>query len=840
MYPIKLEIGGGEMKEIDGAKTQEKPYQTLLSKEAYRSLFNNHPDIVLILGADGVIREINRISLGYELADLKKSFFAFIHPDETEKALTYVEQSFEGETTNFQLTLLHKNGTDVYCEVTLIPININGQINGLYGIIKDISKLKIQEELVKKIESNLNAAQRIARIGSWDYDVIENEAFWSKQMYHIIGIDFLDDFVPSIETVVEFVHPDDKEVVLKKVTDAIRTGQSYENIYRIIVRNNEVRYILETIDAILDENKKTIRLIGTWQDITEKKEAELRLEESQIQFQTIADNLDVSIWSVEMKTNKVVFASKGLETMYGVEREEFYNNPFFWKRFIHPDDLPKVEKKQLELFEGKIISHEYRLIDANGGIKSILDTTIPVFNLNGELVRLDGIMKDISEQKRQAAKYEHMANHDYLTGLANRRYYEMKFRELLKEAKASNQKFAVFYLDLDRFNHINDTYGHEAGDQLLQLVSKRLKEQLGKSDVLARMGGDEFTFYLRDITSIEESTEIARKIIHAFERPFTIGGYKIYVSTSIGISHYPEDGEDIHDLLKRADYALYEAKKVGRNNWQVFTCQMENKKHKNQQLDSELRKALENNELFIEYQPKVDMRDVRIVGAEALVRWHHPIHGRMSPAEFIPVAEEFGLSVQIGEWVIRNVCRQFKKWKSDGIPVVPVSVNISPNSIFLPNFVKKTLEIFEEEGVEPSLFEFEFTEQSIILGEANTIKIIRELKDAGIKIALDDFGTGYSSLRYLKDYDIDCLKIDKSFIDKMINDRKSEAILKGLLSMANDMGIAIVAEGVETTSQLDFLVKRNCNYIQGYIFSGPVRSDEFCKMLQSPLFSYKN
>ncbi len=438
----------------------------------------------------------------------------------------------------------------------------------------------------------------------------------------------------------------------------------------------------------------------------------------------------------------------------------------------------------------------------------------------------------MTEEKKHQETLDFIANHDYLTKLPNRTCFDRKLNDHISGAVAEGGQFAVFYLDLDRLNSINETLGYHIGDQLLAAFSNRLLQNLPEDTFLARIGGDEFALCIEAIEEVEDALPIARRIIKEMQRPFYIDDYELFITASIGISYYPFDGDDPLTLLKNANQALKRVKEKGNNDWQIYSSSMNIESFKMYQLERDLRKALINEEFYLVYQPKVNTETGRIEGAEALIRWKHPEWGVVSPGEFIPLAEESGAVLAMGDWVLQEVCATLSGWIRERLPVVPISVNISPKRLLRSDFVQQVKEIITAAGISPSLIEFELTEYVVIQNTEMTKKVISHLKSFGIRFALDDFGTGYSSLSYLMDLDIDTLKIDKSFIDGIGLNKANEGIIKGTLFLANELGIRTVAEGVEEHNQVSFLLQQGCPQIQGYYFSKPVETVEFKKQLR--------
>ncbi|HUJ16055.1 MAG TPA: EAL domain-containing protein [Thermoanaerobaculia bacterium] len=430
------------------------------------------------------------------------------------------------------------------------------------------------------------------------------------------------------------------------------------------------------------------------------------------------------------------------------------------------------------------------------------------------------------EDEREASELatiemEHLAYHDALTGMPNRPLYMDRLIVALAQAARSNQKLAVFFLDLDRFKDINDSLGHSIGDGLLKAVAERIRRCVREGDTVARFGGDEFTLLIPRIDHVEDAAKIAQKILETLKIPFSISDHELFVTTSIGISIFPSDGSDPETLVRNADSAMYRAKDQGRDNYQLYAPAMNARALERLALENMLRKALSHRELVVFYQPVADIRTKSIVGVEALIRWQHPEMGLVSPAHFISVAEASGLIIPIGEFVLRTACKQTKLWQKRIDPDFTVAVNLSARQFAQANLPEEIAEVLEETGLAPHSLEIEITESNAMQNAENTIYTLRELKALGVRIAMDDFGTGYSSLNYLKKFPIDTLKLDQSFVRDITTDPSDAAIATAIIAMAHSLDLRVIGEGVETEEQFGFLQKQKCDYIQGYLFSPP-------------------
>ena len=460
-----------------------------------------------------------------------------------------------------------------------------------------------------------------------------------------------------------------------------------------------------------------------------------------------------------------------------------------------------------------------------------------------------GLVRDISERKRTEEQIRRLAYCDSLTGIPNRQaFLETLERELLR-SKEHDKKFAVLFMDLDAFKRVNDTLGHDVGDHLLKIVSERLRETIRPSDLvlraelefddaagaggsnLARLGGDEFTILIPDLERVEDALNVAHRVKEAMRRPFMIEAHEIFVTASIGISLYPEDGEDCNSLLKYADTAMYHAKNCGKNNAKLYSSSLTMEIMSHVKMEVGLRKALQNNELYLLYQPQIDVPSTQIVGVEALVRWRHPERGVISPTEFIPLAEETGLIVPIGEWVLRTACNQAKAWQRGGQQAIRMAVNLSAKQFKDENLMQIVLSALADTGLDARLLELELTEGTLMDDALATMVTLEQLRGIGVYLSIDDFGTGYSSMNYLKRFDVRALKIDRSFIAGLPQDAENAAITRAIIAMAHGLKMVVVAEGVETDEQLLMLEEYGCDMAQGYFLGHPSPHDAITAML---------
>jgi diguanylate cyclase (GGDEF)-like protein/PAS domain S-box-containing protein len=500
-----------------------------------------------------------------------------------------------------------------------------------------------------------------------------------------------------------------------------------------------------------------------------------------------------------------------------------------WSATVHPDDLPEVEiKLQRAIHQRSDERAEFRITAADGTMRYVAAAERAVVDTSGAVLRVIGVNVDVTERKhaeeevrRNQANMTSLAEHDFLTGLANQMVLRDRIEQAIKMAARNRKKLAVLFMDLNGFKHINDSLGHAAGDKLLQSIARRLGETVRASDTLSRFGGDEFIILLPEVHHPDGTTAAATRLLEAVATIHSVGQHELQVSASIGISVYPDDGGDGDTLIKNADVAMYQAKSKGGSSYEFFDSGMNIRAVERQFIEQNLRRALERNELTLHYQPKFDLRSRAITGVEGLLRWTHPVRGAISPATFIPVAEDSGLILPIGTWVLEEACRQLRVWLDAGLPKINMAVNVSGSQFQSEGFEEKVMAVLNEFRIDPEYLELEVTESLLMKAPELTATLLQTLRGKGVRVAIDDFGTGYSSLSYLRRFPIDTLKIDQSFV-RQIDTLGGVSMLKAIIDLGRNLGMRLVAEGVETELEATTLEAMGCDRAQGYYFSRPL------------------
>ncbi|MBE0596020.1 MAG: EAL domain-containing protein [Desulfuromonadales bacterium] len=596
---------------------------------------------------------------------------------------------------------------------------------------------------------------------------------------------------------------EDQAVFASGEVRAYETSLTYaDGRQRVVVFNKAPFY---------HRNGEMAGLVGVIHDLTDRKEVEER-------YRILFDQSPDAILILDPQTSAPIQFNAQMPGLLGYTAEEFatvrLNDPQ-----VNADPTVCREKTAGILANNGQEEFECQLLAKNGEPVAVLIRARAI-EIAGQRA-LHMILRDITQSKLAERQIYQLAYFDSLTGLPNRTLLRDRIHQEIAQAKRSGKKFAIFFLDLDRFKRINDSLGHSIGDQMLKQVSQRLISTVRRSDTIARLGGDEFIILLPQLRHQLDAARVAEKILASLHKPFVMGETEMFSSASIGIALYPDDGQDKEDLLKNADLAMYQAKERGRNTYQFFAREMNQQAIDRMAVESHLRRALERREFILYYQPQIEVQTGRITGLEALIRWQQPELGLVPPAQFIPLAEETGLIIPIGEWVLEEACSQNRRWQEAGLPSVTVAVNISGRQFKEGTLVQSVRQVLKKTGLAPNWLELEMTETILMENADNARETLEQLKAMGVKLTIDDFGTGYSSLNYLKHFPLDRLKIDQSFVRDLIEDPHDARIVEAVIALAHSLQLTVVAEGVETVEQLEFLQQRRCLEMQGYLFSRP-------------------
>ncbi len=638
---------------------------------------------------------------------------------------------------------------------------------------------------------------------------------------------FSEEWISKKVSYKNFIYTEDIDSVQKAILKNQAIGlDNFGKQYRIVCVDGKIKWIYHHIIINKDTHGNIISYGGYLIDVDVQRKQEENWRMAQIVFANTIEGIVITDlkgtikWANSAFTKITGYTSKEIIGKNPRILKSDHHNASFYEKMWY--DLIHKGKWQGEIWNRR----------KNGETYPEWMTITAVCDAKGNPVKYVSVFNDITDHMQKEEHIKYQAYHDALTGLPNRVLFKERLNLAVAHANKRSEMLAVIFLDLNRFKRINDILGYATGDILLRLVAERLKNCVDEGDTVARLSGDEFALIIEDIKFMQNAIKVANRVLRVFEKPFKIADHdELYVSASLGISIYPLDGKGAEDLVKKAAVPMNRAKEKGGNTYELYKPDMDEQVSDKLILENSMFQAINKNEFFLCYQPQVDVFSGKIIGAEALIRWNHPQLGFVSPKDFIPLAEENGFIVQIGEWVLREASEQLKVWHQKGFTGIKIAVNFSTLQFREKKLINKIIQILQETELNPEYLEMEITESSTMLEPNFTIGILKKLSKLGIQIAIDDFGTGYSSLAYLKRFPIHKLKIDRSFIKDVNKDEESRAIVSAIIAMSQNLGLEVLAEGVETEQQLKYLKERGCQQIQGYYFSPPVISDEFEKFL---------
>lgn len=806
------------------------------SAEHYRKLFDEATVAIAVADAEtGAIIDINHAMeqlTGWDKTELIGKPQTVLHPPEPDAApvsSSFAQHRVDHTGKAIETQLITKDGAVRQVKIKASPLNIKGR-KAVIGFFSDITERKHQQAEILTVKERLSTlldAIPDAVIfkdgeGRW---LIANEP--AKQLFQLRDLPWqgktemeLAELQPSFRAAHEGCQVSDEQ--------AWQAGQLVVG-EEILTGDNGQCAIIETRKVPLFDHEgqhKGLAVIG--RDITEQKQAELDLR-------LYGRALDASVNSIVIVDATrpdlpIMYVNPAFTNTTGYTADEALGqNP----RFLQGSDrdqpeLQKVRSALREKRNGQAVLRNYR---KDGSLFWNELYFSPVWSDSGEVTHFIGVGRDISRRVGYEAELERMASFDTLTGLYNRNLFFDHLSQAIIHAHRNLSSIAVAILNVDEFNLINDSLGHHAGDLLLQEVAHRLSNCARAEDTVARLGGDEFVVAIAELSKEDDAVVISEKLLHIFSSSMRCNSQDVFLTASIGIAIYPQDGSDAESLLKHADLAMHRAKEYGRNRYQFYSPEMNQKVAECMEISNDLHRALLNNEFTLHYQPQVDLQSGKIISVEALLRWQHPVYGGMSPAKFIPIAEKCGLIVPIGTWVLHQACMMTKAWHEQGFKI-NISVNLSTHQLRESDFTKVVQDALNASGLQPHYLELELTEGILIEQAEFMFDMFRQLRKIGVALSLDDFGTGYSSLSYLKRFPIGRLKIDQSFIRNIVNDPEDAAIVGAIISMGHNLRLKVIAEGVETAEQLAFLRQRHCDEIQGYYFSKPLPAEDITVMLQ--------
>ena len=844
----------GVFMDITGRKRADERLREAETK--YRRLVEQIPVAVYVQEADheGTLAYMGpqiRAMTGYAaeeyLAD-PEFWMKNLHPEDRERVLAEDERTDRtGEPYEVEYRTIHRDGHVVWIRNEAVLIrDEEGNPRLWQGVASDITERKETEKALRESETKYRALVERMPVVTYTELVVDETSvsnYLSPQVEDLLGYppDQLNGSPPFWQ---ELMHPEDRERVLALDDRVNKTGEPFGAEYRVIHRDGHVVWVRDEAVLVSIEDG-TQHWQGVIYDITERKEAEEKRREVEARYRTLVEQIPAVTYIQEVEHNDTaMYVSPQIEDLTGYSPEDYYSIEELWYGATHPDDRERVLAEDDRTDEtGEPFVMEYRIIHRDGHVVWVRDEAVLVADAEGRPRFWQGVMSNITERKELEERLSHQALHDSLTGLPNRSLFVDRLGQALNRAGRRGARVAVLFLDLDNFKYVNDSLGHEAGDELLVEVANRLRSLLRPEDTLARLGGDEFVVLLEDLGGEDEAVGVAERIERGLRVPFALDGHEFFVTASTGIAFGGDAGDRPDDLLRDSDTAMYRAKESGKDHHAVFSPEMKEHSSRRLGLEGDLRRALRRpeGEFRVHYQPKALVKTAEIVGVEALVRWEHPELGLVLPSDFIPLAEETGLIVPLGRWVLREACRQAKEWQ-EGRPAgssLFMSVNLSARQFRDPDLAGQVEDVLEETGLDPGSLVLEITESTLMEDAPSTVAILERLKAFGVRVAIDDFGTGYSSLSYLKRFPVDVIKIDRSIVSGLERDPGNAAIVSATITLAHALDLEVVAEGVETEGEVAELHNLGCDLGQGYYWWKPRPAKETAALLETNFYSLR-
>lgn len=838
-----------------------------MDRNVLRTLGDNIPDLIYAKDREGRFTFGNKAFLRKTGAETLDAIFGKndfdLNPSELARKYAEDDQAVMGSGEPLiereEIIADLKTGEERWYSTTKLPMRDEaGEIIGIVGITRDITTSKHAELQVRQLNTELEqrVAERTAELQALS-EVLAYERNLLRTLIDavpdsIYAKDQQSRFLLANQAVAQSAGCEDHHELLGKTDLDFFPEEVGRKFYQdeqelmcsgVPILNKEepmvscstgkARWLLTSKYPVRNSDNEIIGVVGIGRDITLRRETELALRESEERFRSLTELS--SDWYWEQNAQLAFVELEDPNGKSGFQREQILGKTL---RGLPTTEIlsGSWEEHEALMAERKPFRDlELRHVKDNGRACYLSLTGVPAFTATGEFRGYRGIGRDITDRKTSEERIQYLATHDSLTSLPNRFMFSEILELAIETARRNGRKLAVLFIDLDRFKNINDTLGHEAGDLLLAEMAGRFRQCLRASDVVGRLGGDEFVILIQDLESPDQAARVARKILSAAVKPVLVYGQECRVTASIGICLYPDDADNENTIMKNADIAMYRAKEEGKNNYQFYSHDIKARSLERLIMENNLRLALERNEFFLHYQAKRNLKTGEIAGVEALVRWQHPQLGIVSPAQFIPLAEETGLIVLIGRWVLKTACEQSVAWMKQGLPPLCMAVNLSVRQFFDDRLIDDVATALKESGMPPELLEMEITEGMVMQDAERAIRILSAIKQLGVRLAIDDFGVGYSSLAQIKRFPIDTLKVDSSFIRDIPQNREDRAITEAIIAMGKTLSLTVIAEGVETEEQERFLREHACDQSQGYYFSKPISPDEFVEFMRQQM-----
>jgi diguanylate cyclase (GGDEF)-like protein/PAS domain S-box-containing protein len=787
-------------------------------------------DAIVNQGLDGTIQTWNAAAerlFGWTAPEaIGQSIAILVPPERRAEMRPLVERAIAGEAVGtVESVHLRKDGSRVETTLALSPVrNRRNAITGVSLIIRDIGEHKRAEREINRLVTVVRQAQASVVITDLAARIVYVNPFFEK----ITGYS--------------------RAEVLGKNPRILSSGQQNAEFYRALWstltaggvwsgefvnrrKDGSLYHEEAVIFPIRDDTGATTNYAAVKRDVTELRKTQEQLSATLRKLEGILGTLQEVVYSCDAGSFEARYVSPAAETISGYAPAAFSEDPTLWFKLVHPDDRERVAAALARLREDGKVEVEYRIVRPEGDTRTVRNTAQIVHDEHGRPERIDGVVTDVTEQRRAQERIAYLSQYDTLTGLPNRTLFRDRLELAVAHARRRDETLGVLLVNLDRFRKVNESLGHDAGDDLLRQVASRLKSSLREVDTIARLDGDNYAVLVEGIRSSADAGAVAEKLIQSLEDPFNVRDQETFVTASVGVAVCSDGQCSPEPLLEQAAAALSRAKHEGSGGYQLYEKGLAVPRGEHIVLEARLRHALGNGELSVHYQPKVDLRTGAITGAEALLRWESPALGLVSPARFIPLAEETGLIVPISEWILSRACAQARAWHCAGFPI-GVAVNLSPRQFRQKNLLDVVCDALEKTGLAPESLELEITETMTLARPEHAASIVNRLRGLGVRIALDDFGTGYSSLSHLRRFPLNTVKIDRSFVQDADSDPSSAAIVRATIALAHSLKLRVVAEGIETDAQRDFLAAAGCDEYQGFLFSRPLPAAEFRTLLE--------
>ena len=824
----------GVMLDITDRKQTEEALQ--ISEERFRNLFDNATDVIYVHDLQGNYLSANpaiKRMFGYTEDEVLKLNIADIavpeHLDRIREKLLSKIDGVELQTA-YEVECFRKDGSRITVDVNSTIISENGVPVAVQGIARDVTERRMAEEALRESENRYRELIENANDLIYTHDLSGNFTSLNRAGERIMGYTREETLKMNIADVVA-----PESVAAAREMTAQKIAGKRSTTYQIDVRDKLGRIVsLELSTRLIYEKGRPVAIQGVGRNVTERKRQDEAIKASEVRFRQLGEGISHQVWTSD-PTGKLDYVNGRTLLYFDLPSVDLVGDR--WQEVVHPDDLQEcLSRWQHSIETGENYETDFRLMRSDGVYRWHQARATCSRDENGNIAKWFGTNTDIDEQKQSEAKLNYFARHDPLTDLPNRAEFMNHLRQAIERAGGNSKtKFAVLFLDLDRFKVINDSLGHLVGDKLLVQIGERLQKHIRPGDVVARLGGDEFTILLNRTGGISDVIHVAERVQRNLAKPFDIDGFEVFTSASIGVIISDDIVRQPEDFLRDADAAMYRAKEAGKARYEIFDREMHARNLNQLELETDLRHAVERQEFELYYQPIVDLAAGEVTEFEALVRWRHPRYGLIGPGEFIEAAEESGLIIQIGNWIINRACADIARLQEACSSRLSVSVNLSAKQLLHPSLVEHISKALNETNLPPRQLKIEVTESTVMEHSERSMSVLSELAGLGVSLSTDDFGTGYSSLSYLQQFPFDRLKIDRSFISQMIESDKGKAIVKTILMLGENLGIEVVAEGIETEVQLETLLALGCSFGQGFLFARPMTSDDAASALKNGL-----